>query len=335
MKRGIVGILMVLGAGLMACGGGNEPAGSNITVKKAVRSRKKGRIYEKVIVVQVPLTAEENNLHGKVHTVSYRTYALKDGAKKLLDSGFNVYDEEGRLREQNAWKGNGERKWKCVYSYNAKGRLAEWNLDMQARGERDTTVFTYDASGNKIKAVTRANDPMQSGRKEYVYDRAGNETEVIKYSATGSVQEHILYEYDGNDNQVTMAELFPDGTPYKIRKATYDSYGSITGLILYLGDSIDSRTMMVNDARGKHIEIRSLGADSSYEGRSVYAYDSVGNMVEQKVYKSTDEQAVASHVLLEYEYDSYGNIAKQTAIVVQKGKRVPREYVAYTYTYYK
>lgn len=335
MKAGIGGILLVLIVGLMACGNDNEAASPGITVKKAVRSRKKGRIYEKTIVVQVPLTAEENNLHGKVHTVSYRTYALKDGGKKLLDSGFNVYDEAGRLKEQNAWKSNGERKWRCVYSYNAKGQLAQWNLDMQARGEKDTTTFTYDATGNKIKAVTRANDPMQSGRKEYVYDRAGNEIEAIKYSMTGSMQEHILYEYDENDNQVTMAELFPDGTAYKIRKATYDGYGSITGLTLYLGDSVNSRTLMVNDARGKHIEIRSLAADSSYEGRSVYAYDSVGNMVEQKVYKASDEQALASHVLLEYEYDIQGNIAKQTAVVVQKGKRVPKEYVEYTYTYYK
>lgn len=286
-------------------------------------------------MVQIPLTAEENNLQGNVHTVKYRTYTFIDGNKRLLDSGFNVYDNAGRLTEQNAWKSTGERKWRCLYKYNDKGQITEWNLDMEARGERDTTVFTYDAAGNKIRAVTRANDPLESERREYSYDRAGNETEMIAYSITGRIRKHTLNQYDRNGNQIMMAELFPDGTPFKVKKATYDGYGTITSLTLYLGDSVNSRTVMLNDADGKHVEIRSLGADSSYQGKSVYKYDSLGNIVDQKVYKPTNEREVASYVVLAYEYDQAGNITKQTASVMKQGKRVPRECIEYSYTYYK
>ncbi|GAA4460524.1 hypothetical protein GCM10023093_03310 [Nemorincola caseinilytica] len=320
----------------ISCGENKKENENNgIIVKKSARTRVKGRIIEKVRVVQIPLTAGENNLRGVVHTVAYTTYGYDTKAERALrDSGLNVYDEQGRLTRQDAWDKKGNKKWECVYEYDKTGKLTRWMLNMIAKGVQDTTTFAYDTKGNKIKAETRANDPAISGRKEYTYDEQGNETSVTEYASGNKIRSLSRSNYNNMGDQVVLADLFPDRTPYMTRTATYDLYGSIVSLQLYVGDSMTSKSVMTNDGRGKHVEIKMYDGKGRFSGRAAYAYDTSGNMVEHTNYDASDAPA-DTRTVLEHEYDSAGNVTRTVTYTEKKGKRSPQNSVVYRYTYYR
>lgn len=334
VNAGFIIVLLMCCIGFSACVDNGVDITGRITVKKAVADRKKGRITEKTGVVKIPLTAAENNLKGKVHTVRIREYKVAEGNKKTFtDSSYNVYDTAGHLVEQNGWNKNGKRTYRCIYTYE-QGRLIAWNLDLIANKSKDTTVFFYDARGNKVRAVTRSSDIMASGRKEYTYDEMGNETEIRAYGIRGQLRTHMQSKYDGAGNQLIEADLFPDGTVYKATRAEYDMYGNATLRVYYEGGQITSRTMLRNDANGKHIEIRLMRPDSTLEAREEYAYDTMGNMVEHRHFVLPELEKEAYRIVFEYEYDSMGNITHMQAVPVVDGKRGIVKVIEYLYTYY-
>lgn len=319
----------------ISCGHENAEESSKIIVKKGSRTRKKGRIFEKVKVVQVPLTAEENNLRGKVHTMQYVTYTYNvQGDRSLNDSGTNAYDTAGRLVRQDAWDRKGQKKWACAYEYDKTGKLSRWTLDMIQQGKKDTTTFVYNTEGDKVRTLTRANDPKLSGRKEYTYDGHGNEAEVTEYDLTNKVRGITRAKYNDLGDQVLLGQLFPNGTLYTARAAEYDVYGGLVSLSQYVGDSITGKTRMVNDSKGKHVEVSNYSGDGIYYGKSVYRYDTSGNMLEHTSY-GPDDSLSGKHLVFEYEYDSTGNITKATTYRIVQEKRLLLNAAENRYTYYR
>jgi hypothetical protein len=305
---------------------------TDVIIKKATRKTRKGRIVEKIKVVDIPLTAAENNLRGRVHMVRYKTY-IHNGARQLNDSGYNVFDRDGHLTGQHAYDKKGNRKLECVYRYT-DGRLQDWILNIMNRRETDTTTFRYDRSGNRILAVTRTNDSSRSGRKEYSFDNNGNETEVITYTLKNKVSSITRSEYDNRGNQIVSSELFPEGTHYMASTAEYDAYGALTALAFYVGESMTGRTEMLNDDKGKHIEMTLYGTDKEYTAKSVYTYDSLGNMLSRVSY-GPDKARQLVNKAYEYKYDIAGNIIAFTEYEVRNGKRTPKYSIANEYTYFK
>jgi hypothetical protein len=304
---------------------------------RIVRRRgKHGRIIEKQNVVQVPLTAAENNLKGAVKTVRYRNYMYENNARVLTDSGYNSYNAQGNLIEQYAWNSAGKPRWVCKYVYNAKGQIVRWMLDMKARGEQDTTEFVYDDNGLKIRAVTKTGDPTTGITKEYSYDVHGNEVLVKQYNAAGRLRRMQQSVYDAHDNQIEIAELFPDGTVWSKKVAVYDANASLTSLTSYLQDSLAGKTIMQNNSLGKHTEITAVAVDGTTKSKTTLSYNDHGN-IEERLATGSDGKPVGKmpHIAFSYRYDAKNNVTWEKTNVIKGTKTIPYAETEYEYTYFR
>jgi hypothetical protein len=332
--------VFILSFVIVSCNDTKMPENTPIQVHKSRRIRnagKRGRIIEKQNVVQIPLTAAENNLKGYVNTVRYRNYLYNNaGKKEFTDSGINKYDQKGNLLEQYAWNSLGKPRWICTYYYNPNGQLKKWVLNMIARGENDTTDFFYDDNGLKTRSITRTGDIVTSGMKEYTYDVHGNEVVLKQYNSMGRLRRLLTSTYDLRDNQIETAELFPDGTVWSKKVATYDANASLTSLTSYLQDSLCGKTIMTNNTNGKHIEITSVAVDGSTGGRTQISYNNQGNILERiNIGADGKPKGKMSHLVFSYQYDSNNNPTLERSFLMMNGQRKPIAETVYEYTYYR
>jgi|GEM_PF-6067350 len=307
-----------------------------IVVKKSVgygRIRH-GRIYEKEKVIDIPLSALENNLNGKVHTVRFTGYKYTGKTKTLADSGTNVYNASGMLTAQHRYNEKGKVLWKAVYTYNAAGMPEHWFIHLSgAVTTDDTTTFSYDKAGRRIKAVVTSSLSSRGGRKEYFYDRHGQETEMRAYNSAGVLKTNMRSIYDNKGDQVLLAEVFPDGTPYISRQAAYDAAGNIVSLSFLLGDSVTRRTEMVNDTRGKHTDIKMYSGSGALRSHTVCTYDEHGNMTSRTTRDSTGKQQGYA-LRFVHEYDAAGNVTSETVLRSRGTDWQPQTVTLYRYTYH-
>ncbi len=332
-----ISTVILVWASVASCSDTNEFEESKKSSTRIVRrSGKHGRIIEKQNVVQIPLTATENNLKGAVKTVRYCNYRYEGNKKVLTDSGYNVYNKQGNLQEQYAWNNAGKPRWVCKYLYNGNKQLAGWILDMIARGEHDTTDFIYDANGLKIRAITKTGFPGTGGTKEYSYDVHGNEILVKQYNEAGTLRRMQQSTYDMHDNQIQIAELFPDGTVWSKKVATYDANYSLTSLSSYIQDSLAGKTVMKNNANGKHIEIAAVALDGNTRGKTLLSYNEYGH-VKERIALDGDGKPVGKmpHIGFVYQYDVKGNVTLEQTNEINGSKHIPYAETVYEYIYFR
>lgn len=120
-------IIITIAYTLSSCNNGENMPGTIDTLTAGIS--RKGVIWDKKKVVQIPLSLEENNMKGKVKTVTYTHYKFEDrnGQKEKLQdaNGYNTYNEWGYLTQQNEYDADGKVKWHCNYAYNANNKPLE------------------------------------------------------------------------------------------------------------------------------------------------------------------------------------------------------------------
>lgn len=322
---------------LLCCKDGET--GKKESSRTSDKAEKKGRIWDKVNIVQIPLTAGELGLKGKVKSVTYREYLLmpKNGEqiKRLMTKGYNVYDEQGHLIDQNEYDGNDRPKWKCTYAYGPDNRATEWHFIFYEDNQESRTTFKYDDKGNIIEQTEVNAEGKLNRRTVYKYDSDGNRTEEVVYDEKGQVQMMVASKYDDKGNEVEYASKGPDGKVTYKMTAVYDSKGNKLSGETYRGDSLESKWTNKNNPAGKPLEMLTVNVDGSVFSRYIFKYDHMNNIIEEEVHNPSDATNKKWNGTTTYEYDKVGNIIRQTDSEMRDGKLVPTTYIETEYTYHE
>ena len=236
--KGVLPALLGLLFIIAACGDDKSKAEKNRSADKDASSvwvnPRKGKIWDKVNVIEIPLTAIENHIMGAVKEEHYIDYQAAPGAQDsngiIADRGLNIYDRYGHLVNQNVFYSNGKLKYNCVYTYNTKNQLQELeykNFENQLISVK--TKYTYDAKGRKAEEVTTKNGE-EIVHTTYTYDDKGNLSKELGYSSKGKVGRITTYRYDEAGNEVEIADRNDEGKLQMKVKATYDANGNKTGV---------------------------------------------------------------------------------------------------------
>jgi len=301
--------------------------------KDAWKNPRKGKIYSKINVVQIPLTAYENHLLGKVRTVSYKDYSMP--GDKLTDSGVNLYDEMGHLAEQNQYNADGSQKWKCIYKYSSDGKAMEWDFQFFDQKEHTHTVFKYDANGNQTEAATYNDEKKLTDRETITYDEKGNDLVHTAYDRNGQIIRMETYRYDQQGNQVELVMKFGGKIPSRRMTVEYDNNGNQTGGLNYSSDTGQPvKWTQKNDPYGRAIE-RLYSKDGNRQRKSVTKYDQWNNETALLNYNEDGSLNEKGSFFFEYTYDEKGNVIKQTSYQLKDGKRESTDYTVTTYTYFQ
>ena len=318
-----------------SCQENNKSADTSKTEKKT----KKGRIWDKVNVYQIPLTAEEYPLKGKVKTATYQYYTLteKNGQveKKFSGRDSNVYDEAGHLIDQTSWDENGKRLYKCTYAYDKDNKATLWHFITDRDSSEANVTFKYDDKGNTIEQLWADSDPTQSMKTTYKYDDNGNVLEETRYDGDGKIRTVTSSKYDAKGNQTEFVYKDKDGKIRMKQTAAYDGNGYKISGDDYNNDSLVGKWTRKNDADGHMLEETSLSLEGKVLGGRRSTYDKMGNEIKGYVSK---EGNPAEHILTDsttYEYDKTGNAIKETMYYLKPDKTGKTTYTEAVYTYYE
>ena len=222
-----------------------------------------------------------------------------------------------------------------------------------------TTNFTYDSRGNMIRkdsvSYIRKGNPS-TDVDFYEYDRHGN---LIK-DVSGEDGFIVIY-YDGQGNRIKSEYNYSSGRQEILADNIYDSTGKITETISHEGRDGKSiyRTKYVYDEKGQLINMFSGYDGTGTDYNVVYSYDDKGNMIcaalggylEALPFPGYNENAEMSGytnyfyddagrlirsvtgggLTTTYEYDSRGNLIKQSYTTTEKYGDYPWTYDEYIY----
>lgn len=325
---------------------------------------RKNRVWSKLNIVQIPLTAYENQILGPVHTVVYKTYKVADKngmTRKLADSGRNVYDRFGHLVDQNEYAADGKPKWKCIYKYDDHNKAVLWDFRFPDRNEHDLVSFRYDSHGNQTESIWADEHNHIRSRAKYKYDgngreiweggydstgklksisnskydASGNETEWSDEDADGKIGLKIICKYDKAGNRVTEDSYHSDtGKPYRI-VFKYDSKGNELETTSYPpGSSVGGRTTTKYDADGRETESRRFDEAGKLLSKRTITYSGNKELIEENVYNSRGSLDESEGSYSEFTFDEQGNTVRFEDFEMKDGKRVLRKLRVTEYTYY-
>jgi len=317
---------------------GNKTASTDTLNKPRWVDPRKGKIWGKVNIVQIPLTATENHIFGPLKSVTYKDYKISDGdsTKILEDSGFNAYDKFGHLVDQNAFKADGTAKWNCVYKYDNNNKAAEWNFKFENAKQDSKTTFKYDAIGNEIESSTYGPDGKLTEKGTKKYDARGNETDVTIYDADGKIKRMETYKYDSRDFQIEWKESDANGKLKWKLTQDYDSFGNkISGASTHSDSTIDGKWTNTNDRKGRTIGSISYDKNGKIHSTSKRKYDDFDNITEYIAYKPDGSVDTAGwNAYTVFEYDTRGNAIKETWYKLKSGKKVKTDVAERKFEYY-
>jgi hypothetical protein len=325
---------------LTSCSGGEQKKAVNASDsssatpnKNAWKDPRKGKIFSKVNVVQIPLTAYENRILGNVQSVTYRNYKMPGNI--LTDSGHNVYDKAGHLIDQNEFNADGSQKWRCVYRYDSNNKTYEWDFMFFEHKEHTKTLFKYDEKGNQVEAMTYNDQNKMTDRETITYDANGNDLVHTAYDKDGMIIRVETFTYDAKGNQVALAMKFSGKTPSRSMTVEYDDNGiEVRGTDYYSDTGKPMKWEQKNDAYGRTLERKYYKADGSIRNRSTMKYDQWNNETEMASYNTDGTLNENGSYFFEYTYDATGNVIKQATYKMKDGKREAIDRTETTYTYY-
>jgi len=234
----------------------------------------------------------------------------------------NTYNEAGQVTREEHQDANGKvLKW-TEYTYDDWGRVSKQTNafdSVDASGYAET-LSTYDIAGNVLTSLVKT-EKDKYVKIENVYDAWGQKIRSTEYegffTATGTAigssiprYTQILYDWDGQvlAEATGLTSILSASTLQNVYNST-----SVSGYFITKNK--------YNNFRQLTLKTDALGKDESYEydhaGRTKKTidrngvahevkYDAAGRKTEEK---STDGNSVVNKT---YQYDSAGNLSKQT-----------------------
>ena len=135
-------------------------------------------------------------------------------------------------------------------------------ITSQAASQSNKSDRELEGLIGPVKSVTTETEEPGKARvkgEQVSFDKAGNKTEVLKFSADGSVQSKTVYSYDAKGNLVGVTSYGPNGAPSS--KISH-SYG----------------------ANGRRTETVSLDGEGRTTNKTSYTYDAAGRLAEGPEY---------------------------------------------------
>lgn len=193
--------------------------------------------------------------------VEFQNY---DGAGKMWLRGVNLYDAEGRVRENAYYNGDGSLSSKTTFTRNDRGQVTE-SAQYNASGILiDKFNYTYNGIGETV-FERRQYHPTGWLRVRELHNVPEKRTETITYNENGSLAGKTIrvdkdiseYAADGSLKKSTFitstgrlpeeTTYSPDGTTRKESQIPdeLDTYGNWTKQTKWISDSQGTRPVKV------------------------------------------------------------------------------------------
>ena len=251
-------------------------------------------------------------LKGNVRSASVTDFRTKGDPGEtqrgdILSKSIYLFDQAGRLTEDQQYNSNGRLSWRSELKYDNEGDLMEKTTYFDSLELGNKIIYKYGDKHNIIEETSTNSKGEIEYRIDYKYNRKGNlaekqifrpaekfwnislyydENNNIKkrssYSVTEAQVTKFLYIYDKKNNCIEEVYLRPDGSRGSKYIDKFDIAGNKIAAIVY-------------------------GADDSIIYKSVYKYDETGNLVERLGGIKDNEQKTEQR----FKYDSSGNIIEE------------------------
>ena len=267
-------------------------ANGNISSHYMKTYDERGNLLKDKSIIENSWTEYEYDEHGeRISEKFYRSNAQGETGLMVETEWDIKYAEDGNKQHVvEYWygfdaQGNRTENKKIVYSYNKYGLLE--NVETTSSDEKEYITYTYNSE--KVLTGSYTRNESNAGSvfvKDVTYNEAGNltsdHTERQKNGNTVYMADSN-YEYDAAGNQLRSESKISDNgkNSFLFTEYAYDSHNNMISAIYYV-DGVQS--------------------SSSYWK---FDYDKDGNTIYEK--------SVASDMENYYEYDSYGNLVKDTA----------------------
>lgn len=197
-----------------------------------------------------------------------------------------------------------------TYRFNDKGDVAEYT----SKSEFSTAHgrYTYDANRRTLER-TLSFDGEFGNRTTFEYNAAGKLIKTTIIDAMGVTEGVCTYKY--NNNGLLIATTYDDMTDWDNDEDIFRTYNSQGKLIEYnYSSTVDAYDEMYEyNTKGELTKTKYY-----WEGRVLYViycyYNAQGQLTE-KVHYNEENQPTQKIV---YQYDSKGNMVKQSVVDVQK-----------------
>ena len=243
-----------------------------------------------------------------------KLYSVED-----VDNGITVcYNYDSLDRLISTWQTDGYDTAYTYYTYDAKGRVTEYNCKMETWGISlgHNYAYNYDSTDNLLNSMTVNNDTIS-----YTYDDVERLTNKA-VSATGINLQQLYYYNDGEYmiNQISALHVKLNGVTVKTFGYTYDDIGDITAITS--GGTTES--VYTYDAQGQLTSETIASRNLKY----VYTYDNYGNI------KTVTKKSISPEATIETYTYTYGNSQWRDRLTAFKGKTFTYDNIGNPTTYY-
>ena len=294
-SQGIVGSIMgVIGS---AFGLQDEEAGEWV-IRKSMEYGPDGTLED----------GWEKDFDDVGNEVKYITFREDGSIRRWTEIEYDEFGNEVRLVRHSS---DGSIQNWLEYEYDFNGNEVKELYYLGDGSIQDWVEYEYDFNGNRTKKVAFNSDGHIRFWMETEYDTSGKIITSTEYDEDGSINIRDEYEYDAIGNRVAMTV-----TEYGRQQSfgyEYDAVGNEVKEILYNGDgSIDGWYEHEYDAAGNEVKYIRYNGDGSIAEWVEYEYDSHGACIERIAYDSFGNKDYSTYLRYENEYDTNGNLIKQT-----------------------
>ena len=174
----------------------------------------------------------EQNLKGKVRSLTETTYSVDDSGKindsNFIEKVYYQYNSRGNtVEELHYWPDSVSDL--ITFKYDLKGRKIEKRWKDSNDYIDEVATFKYDKKGNNIERRRSETDGNLLRKAAFKYDALGNKTEEVNISFDDSTHERKTFKYDKDNNMVEEFSFTSDDSvvhQYRYKYLEFDTAGN-------------------------------------------------------------------------------------------------------------
>ena len=265
-------------------------------------------------------------LTGKVKHYETYDYDCYEGTN-LIHRAIYDYDQRGNVTEMKQYDGNGLLAYKYTYFYDGAGNIIEENKFYSEDEIAAKIQYAYDQHGN-VLSEKEFNSKMEPGNENtyrYTYNARSNLTQVEQFSAGGTLNYKIGYQYDEQNRRteehwdvvrlsaIDASNTIKRGVSNIIETYRTESIYDIDGSRgdYYYDKNGDINVKKSYDAKNNLVEVESK------RGRVQYTFDDNGRIVGQQ--EITESMKPTNEAEYSYNFDDHSNLT-ESFIVTRDGE---------------
>ncbi len=172
--------------------------------------------------------------------------------------------------------------------------------------QKPVSTDAYDKSGNGTEHVIYTAEGAVGSKVVFTYDTQGNETEVNLYDANGARESHSVSTYDAEGHKMETRSYAADGTLTRRTVFAHDTHGNETAARSSTPEGApESNTLSTYDDRGNLEETAWYYANGGQEGQVVYKRGAKGTLLSSVAFDYAPDRTPRSRT--DATYDARGN----------------------------